>query len=551
MFQTGSATDYWDLLKQLQEVATSRHMATAAISAGGTGYVVGDILSIAGGTKTHTATIEVLTVAAGVITSIRVNEGGAYTVDPTTTGNVVTGGTGTGATINLTMANTGWTVLRKSKRAASATIAGGGSGYAVNDEIEVQGGLGIDVSGNVEKAVFVVDAVSGGAVTAVSVKSGSEGIYEETPSNPVSVIDTVGGGNNDCTLTVTYAEIQDDHSILVMRGAAVGAPDGPVIGFRTYDGVQGVFDVRNWALFGFVTWNGSVLMHDNAGISPGLKIVADTSDVNPDINKGCPNLPLKDNDGGGSYPLNFWFAMNDRRIIVVVQCETALINAFVTLHIGFLNQFGTTEEIPYPLFIGGSATQRNCSVLDNSTVPVLTSIVQQGNDDGWTQGPSYMLEPSAVWRRVSNFSLNSSNNDGQDQNEYVCYPYMYGNNPELPISTSTPDDILSSPDAIDLLDMTEGSIAVTPTWRLFPTPDSTEPLRLLIPSTVLVSEGGQLTDIRYPFGELDGVFWFSYADGGAGAGPGDFFDVGTTRYRVFRSGHRTELDVDFFAIREA
>lgn len=550
MWQTGSATSYFDLLKQIQEICSSRHMATAAISAGGTGYVVGDILTIAGGTSTHAATIEVTAVAAGVITAIRISTGGAYTVDPTTTGNVPTGGTGSGASINLTMANTGWTVLRKSKRAASATIGAGGSGYAVNDEIEVQGGLGIGSSGNVEKAVFVVSTVSGGAVTGVTVKSGSAGIYEEVPTNPVTTTAIVGSGTG-CTLNVTYADIQDDHSILVMRGAATGAPDGPVVAIRTYQGIQGVFDVRNFALFGFSTWNGSVLMHNNTGISPGLTVSGDTSDVNAITNQGCPNVPLKDNDGGGTYPLAFYMAVNDRRIVMVVHVQTALISCWVSMHLGFLNQFGTTNEIPYPLLVAGSATQRNTSALDNSTLPVCTSIVQLGNDDGWTQGPAYMLTPGTQWRRVSNFSLTAANNDGQDQDNYVCYPYMYGGRPEKPSSTTTPDDIIGSGDQVDFFTMTEGSIAVTPAWRLFPTPDSTEYQRILIPSTVLVSEGSGLEDLRYPFGELQGVYWFSYADGGAGAGPLDFFNIGTDRYRVFRTGHRTELDVDFFAILEA
>jgi len=49
---------------------------------------------------------------------------------------------------------------------------------------------------------------------------------------------------------------------------------------------------------------------------------------------------------------------------------------------------------------------------------------------------------------------------------------------------------------------------------------------------------------------MDGVYWFSYADGGAGADALDYMDVGTDRYRVFRAAHRAELSNDFFVFRE-
>lgn len=549
MWQSGTATDYFDLLKQLEEIATGRHMATAAISAGGTGYTVGDILSIAGGTKTHTATLEVTTVAAGVITGLRIQHGGAYTVDPTTTGNAVTGGTGINATVNLTMLGTGWTTVRKSQRAVSATIAAGGSGYTVNDKITVEGGLGIGVSGDVTPAIFNVDTEAAGVVTAVSVVTADRGSYEETAANPRT---TTGGTGTGCTLNVTYADIHDDHSVLAMSGAATGSPDDPVVGLWTYEDTQGIFDVRNYALFGFTTWNDTVLFGAQAGISPGLKDTAGTRAPNKDNNKGCPNLPLKDNDGGGAFPLNFWFAINDRRIVGVVQISTALIDCFSSFYLGFTNGFGTTEEIPYPMFIGSSATKADTSALDNSTSPVTTSIVQCLNEDNWTQGPAYFLDPAAAWIRVSSGTLNASNTPGVDQTNYVMYPFEYGGTPLRPVASSTPDDILSSSvGALTFRDMTEGAIAVTPAWRLMPTPDSGDAQRLLIPSTIIVSEGSGLNDLRYPFGELDGVFWFSYADGGVSAGPGDFFDQGADRYRVFRTGHRTELDVDFFAILEA
>lgn len=103
------------LLKALQEYVVGNHVIAAAVNAGGTGYVVGDVLTVAGGTKTRAifdATIEVTSVSSGVITAARVVNAGSFSVNPTTTANAVTGGTGTGATFNLTMESATWTVDR-------------------------------------------------------------------------------------------------------------------------------------------------------------------------------------------------------------------------------------------------------------------------------------------------------------------------------------------------------------------------------------------------------------------------------------------------------
>lgn len=108
----GSSTDYLDFSNTLATIlaATSNSVSAATINAGGTGYTVGDILTVAGGTATVTAQIEVTSVASGVIDGIRIHNAGSYTADPTTTANAVTGGTGSSATIDLTMADLGWTV---------------------------------------------------------------------------------------------------------------------------------------------------------------------------------------------------------------------------------------------------------------------------------------------------------------------------------------------------------------------------------------------------------------------------------------------------------
>ncbi len=111
-----------EVLLRLIDLAVNDNAITVAIVAGGTGYTVGDILTVSGGTVVSglTITLEVLAVAAGVITSIRIFNCGAYSAQPANPV-AVTGGTGANdATFNLTFEAQNWTVLRNDAVSTSA-----------------------------------------------------------------------------------------------------------------------------------------------------------------------------------------------------------------------------------------------------------------------------------------------------------------------------------------------------------------------------------------------------------------------------------------------
>lgn len=75
------------------------NIPNAGLSSGGTGYSVGDILTLTGGTSITPLTIYVSAVnGTGTITNAVILSMGNYTVAPATTASAVTGGTGTGAT---------------------------------------------------------------------------------------------------------------------------------------------------------------------------------------------------------------------------------------------------------------------------------------------------------------------------------------------------------------------------------------------------------------------------------------------------------------------
>ena len=75
--------------------------ASATIGAGGTAYVVNDVLTVSGGTFTTAAKFTVTAVSSGAVTAVALQTAGAYTATPANPA-ATTGGTGSGCTLNVT-----------------------------------------------------------------------------------------------------------------------------------------------------------------------------------------------------------------------------------------------------------------------------------------------------------------------------------------------------------------------------------------------------------------------------------------------------------------
>ncbi len=108
---------------------TSLGGVSATIAGGGTGYTAGNVLTVVGGTFSSASTITVNTVSGGVITGATLTNGGTYTVIPTNPVSV-TGGSGTGATFNVTYGILG------------LSITTAGSGYVEEPTVTFSGGGG-------------------------------------------------------------------------------------------------------------------------------------------------------------------------------------------------------------------------------------------------------------------------------------------------------------------------------------------------------------------------------------------------------------------------
>lgn len=121
----------------VQATATAAMLQNVtALNGGGTGYTVNDVLTFVGGTFSSAITVTVTAVSSGVITSFSVGNSGVYTVLPTNPISV-TGGTGSGATFNVTA----WSV-----RTGNFTITNAGSGYVEQPTVTFSGGGGSGAS---------------------------------------------------------------------------------------------------------------------------------------------------------------------------------------------------------------------------------------------------------------------------------------------------------------------------------------------------------------------------------------------------------------------
>jgi hypothetical protein len=153
----------------VQATATSTvSLQTIAVNAGGSGYLVGDVLTLVGGTGTA-ATVTVATLSGSAVATVNITSTGAYTVIPTNPISV-TGGTGTSATFTA------------SSYALSNTIniTAAGSGYVEQPTVTFSGGGG---SGAAAYAT-----VGGGTIIRALGSTGTQSLDFYTPAGITSSI---------------------------------------------------------------------------------------------------------------------------------------------------------------------------------------------------------------------------------------------------------------------------------------------------------------------------------------------------------------------------
>lgn len=531
-WQADTVTGYRDLLNKIVQFATSQHVSAAAINSGGTGYTVGDILTITHAGAAMDCTIEVTSVAAGVIDGIKLRNMGAF-----------------------------------SNRLSSAVVNAGGTGYAVNDILEVEGGT------ERQNAKVKVATLSGSAVATVTVQDGG-GAYTVAPgltgastnNDPGSgtgtgctldltmtgMIGTTGiaatggtgsGATFNLTLTETgwtavrdwnnfsYNSVTDEKEV-VLEGT-VSSGDEPYVAFRSYYETEGVDDRYGLVLLGMTSFNPGLTLANQPNIGP-----SETGTVAEPYTDDRAQLVVFDSSQ------DVWFSFTGRKLAGVVKSVGGSTTAYSPFYMGFGNPLGTTVENPYPMFISGNTT-------DNNTAPDAASIYTSsfvnpiGPANGISSACWFWRLTDTSWQEIKHSNLGTS-----EQFNHTMYPVGESRDS---IGSSYKDNIVDAGPFgwFDGITVPNGGVA---TQLLYRTPDTGGDLFFLIPITLIRTpsiniEGGTVEDDVHL--ELDNIFWFSATlTAGTTVTPEDTFTIGTDRYRIFADCHNRER-YSFFCMKEA
>jgi len=475
--------NYIDLLDDLVVEATKKSVASAAVVSGGTGYTVNDVLTVSGGTGVA-AELTVTAETGGVIDSVSVTNQGRYTVPPSNPVSVTGGTGGDDATFDLTLF--GWDLMLETQEAVSATVADGGTGYSVNDQLTLVGGTLSQLTGSAA-AVFNVDTVSGGAVTAVSLVS--KGKYDFVPSDPVSTTVSPSGGTG-AELNVTWQGFEGGEKQVILRGSGNSGTDEIYIGIAALDFGSGV---TQWDIRGFTGFQQNVVFYEQPGISPVGSYV-----------------PLN------NASIRHWFFIDGRRIIGIFRMG----GTYTNMYLGFINQFGTALQYPYPLLVMGCSSSPQ--LFSSSTIAISGMVDPINITTGGTNGPGYIRTPDGTWRGIANSSGTSLrlSNHG-----LVVWPAGRSQ---------------SSNANFNMTDFIPGTgNPGTPESIMKQTPNSarTSGFEFPIISTIIT----QTTPTEQLLGEMSGVYWVGTLTEDIGqAISEDQYDDNGQIYHLFQNGNRTD-----------
>lgn len=531
---SGRATNKHDLVTKFVALMTSQGVATVAVNAGGTGYVVGNVLTLSHAGGYQVARFEVTSVSSGAVTGLRITSNGAF-------GN----------------------------RAASATVSAGGTGYAVGDIIEVQGGT------TRCKAKFQVATLSGSAVATVTAFEDG-GAYSATPSNPAATtaIGPNGAAGTGCTLTVTYSGLigttglsvtggagsgctvnitlaQAGWSVerntnstsfngalnekeVVLKGDASGRTNKPYVAFTTFTRTSGIDTRHIVGLHGMIAHNAAIALSAQPGIlgNPGT---------------WSDEFPYLLCDENAAQQMDFWLSVSDREVHGVVDINSAAGNSddrqFMQFYAGFLNTFATETEDPYPMYVAGarasnidpSAGSANITGLGEAIIP----------NAALFGGMLWYRAETSTWVTVFN-----SREIASQEASNVIFPL--GNLLQVGAGSAESDNVAFDgpvPFHTGLGSLNRSS----PTRRLFPVPGSTS-YQFLFPLTLLsrpaAAYDAVLDSAR---GNLNGCFLVYNTDSSGATITNfalDYITVGSDRYRVFHS-HIQRQPYHYVAMKES
>ena len=278
-----------------------------------------------------------------------------------------------------------------------------------------------------------------------------------------------------------------------LQGPGSDPADQIIVGVKTYRSVGA--NIFGWDLRGFTAFNSTLTFDTLPGVSPAVYAAFDDA------------------------AFDCWFWVDRRRIMALARVGTT----DILVHLGFIQQFGTRNQYPYPLLVGGSQSSSTSNFQTNnfghSSLP---DPCDNGAQLRWVDGS---------WQEYSNYTgTSATRSTARKTTGNVLWPQR---------NSSTNDDGVESNAAAANEDaLFEGfsvgssvhiSSAEIGEYAMFPT---------------ILTNGTQLV------GRIDGL----YAVFGLGLVSGDTITDGAESpavvYDVFANTWRTE-PVDFIAIRRS
>ena len=546
-----------DLMNKRVLFMCSQHVATVTVTAGGTsGYAVGDTFTFTDASAHFDPVFEVTGVTAGVIDSdgLRINSNGAFALQVASIASITTAGTGyvVGDILELQ----GGSARVKAKIEVTSV---GGSGDVTGVSVIEGGGVYSTTAGAAGATVGVGNSdptltYAGDDACAVTVTD----TPLITPLTGINLTAVSVSGTGTVTVTITLAETGwtvDDRNTnntvinsvnnekeVVLVGDATGVTNKPYIWYRTFSETVTTTTHSGIACGGLIAHNPLIELWEHNPISTGL-LSNTTMATTMAATMAMPDT------GAGHDDIDFWFAADDthfREVCQVKDTASATDDGIYLHHYaGFLDRIGTETENPYPLYIFASMRDPTSAVTASSIN--LTGLAEQRCA---SNGCSFLYDTQAgAFQSIRN--ADGLANPATEA--WNVYPASY----PRPNDGSTGDvdnvirDVHQTERSISIFGSDNGTNSVdrkifnhgdrlTP-WRNLRWIPGTVDLPFLWPLTVAhkaTSSSPTATD--RVIGNIQGCYWIP-SDNGSGLRINDFsedyVEIGTTRYLCFHNGN--------------
>lgn len=190
----------------------------------------------------------------------------------------------------------------------------------------------------------------------------------------------------------------------ILRAPGLGGTDQIFVGIRTFENATA--DYFNWRLGGFTGYDGALTFAGQAGAMTNVFMTLWNS------------------------PIPYWFVANGRRVIVVAKISTN----FMMGYLGFINQYPSPAQFPYPLAIGGNfASSGEPALTDvswrwsnatflNTNFPMSTRYSPGGGVIPANTCSLRLRRPNGIWADLAAGDTGTF----VDADFYNIWPYMAG-----------------------------------------------------------------------------------------------------------------------------